>query len=69
MIESGIHIKINDGGYYQSTSFHDALYLRGALGLKPAPEFEAWLRAMGVTRTLATERIPPGLAPALIGLE
>jgi ethanolamine ammonia-lyase large subunit len=29
--------------HYQSTSFHDALYLRGLLGLKPAPEFEAWL--------------------------
>jgi len=29
---------------YQSTSFHDALYLRRALGLRPAPEFEAWLR-------------------------
>ncbi|WP_263416727.1 ethanolamine ammonia-lyase subunit EutB [Terriglobus albidus] len=28
---------------YQSTSFHDALYLRPVLGLKPAPEFEAWL--------------------------
>jgi ethanolamine ammonia-lyase large subunit len=28
---------------YQSTSFHDALYLRAALGLRPAPEFEAWL--------------------------
>jgi ethanolamine ammonia-lyase large subunit len=28
---------------YQSTSFHDALYLRGLLGLRPAPEFEAWL--------------------------
>ncbi|QMV19065.1 ethanolamine ammonia lyase large subunit [Granulicella sp. 5B5] len=28
---------------YQSTSFHDALYLRRLLGLKPAPEFEAWL--------------------------
>jgi len=28
---------------YQSTSFHDALYLRRVLGLKPAPEFEAWL--------------------------
>jgi ethanolamine ammonia-lyase large subunit len=27
---------------YQSTSFHDALYLRGLLGLRPAPEFEAW---------------------------
>jgi ethanolamine ammonia-lyase large subunit len=28
---------------YQSTSFHDALYLRKTLGLRPAPEFEAWL--------------------------
>jgi ethanolamine ammonia-lyase large subunit len=27
---------------YQSTSFHDALYLRKVLGLRPAPEFEAW---------------------------
>jgi ethanolamine ammonia-lyase large subunit len=33
---------------YQSTSFHDALYLRQVLGLRPAPEFEAWLEAMGV---------------------
>jgi ethanolamine ammonia-lyase large subunit len=29
--------------HYQSTSFHDALYLRQVLGLRPAPEFEAWL--------------------------
>ncbi len=28
---------------YQSTSFHDALYLRQVLGLRPAPEFEQWL--------------------------
>ncbi|MGE8369139.1 ethanolamine ammonia-lyase subunit EutB [Cupriavidus basilensis] len=33
---------------YQSTSFHDALYLRDTLGLRPAPEFEAWLQAMGI---------------------
>jgi ethanolamine ammonia-lyase large subunit len=33
---------------YQSTSFHDALYVRRLLGLKPAPEFEAWLQAMGI---------------------
>lgn len=33
---------------YQSTSFHDALYLREVLGLRPAPEFEAWLRHMGI---------------------
>jgi ethanolamine ammonia-lyase large subunit len=29
--------------HYQSTSFHDALYLRRTLSLRPAPEFEAWL--------------------------
>ena len=28
---------------YQSTSFHDALYLRSTLNLRPSPEFEAWL--------------------------
>jgi ethanolamine ammonia-lyase large subunit len=33
---------------YQSTSFHDSHYLRQALGLRPAPEFEAWLERMGV---------------------
>ncbi len=32
--------------HYQSTSFHDALYLRRVLGLKPAPEFEAWLERL-----------------------
>jgi ethanolamine ammonia-lyase large subunit len=31
---------------YQSTSFHDALFLRETLGLRRAPEFEAWLRRM-----------------------
>jgi ethanolamine ammonia-lyase large subunit len=31
--------------HYQSTSFHDALYLRRILGLRPAPEFEAWLHS------------------------
>jgi ethanolamine ammonia-lyase large subunit len=34
---------------YQSTSFHDALYLRKTLGLKPAPEFERWLIKQGIT--------------------
>lgn len=33
---------------YQSTSFHDAAYLRKLLGLKPAPEFAAWLETVGV---------------------
>jgi ethanolamine ammonia-lyase large subunit len=34
---------------YQSTSFHDQLYIREVLGLKRAPEFAAWLEAMGIT--------------------
>lgn len=35
---------------YQTTSFHDALYARRALGLKPAPEFDAWLKRMEILR-------------------
>ena len=31
---------------YQSTSFHDALYIRELLGLKRAPEFDEWLEKM-----------------------
>lgn len=33
---------------YQSTSFHDALYLRQVMGLRPAPEFEEWLETVGI---------------------
>ncbi len=33
---------------YQSSSFHDALYLRRVLDLRPAPEFESWLIRMGI---------------------
>ena len=33
---------------YQSTSFHDSHYLRQVLGLKPTPEFEAWLEKMRI---------------------
>lgn len=33
---------------YQSTSFHDILYARQALGLRPAPEFATWLETMRV---------------------
>ncbi len=51
---------------YQSTSFHDALYVRGALGLRPAPEFEAWLDRMGIGADAAA--IPAAMSPALIGL-
>ena len=34
---------------YQSTSFHDALYIRELLGLRHAPEFAAWLERMKLT--------------------
>lgn len=34
--------------HYQSTSYHDALYVRKLLGLRPAPEFEQWLIKMGI---------------------
>ncbi|MBB1575899.1 MAG: ethanolamine ammonia-lyase subunit EutB [Propionibacterium sp.] len=33
---------------YQSTSYHDAPALRQALGLRPLPEFEAWLEEIGL---------------------
>jgi ethanolamine ammonia-lyase large subunit len=42
---------------YQSTSFHDQLYVRGLFGLKRAPEFETWLRRMGVVD--ASGRLAP----------
>ncbi|MGB8277266.1 MAG: ethanolamine ammonia-lyase subunit EutB [Methylovirgula sp.] len=41
---------------YQSTSFHDALYLRAVLGLRPAPEFEAWLQKFGIMDQAARVR-------------
>ena len=33
---------------YQSLSHHDAMALRAMLGLRPAPEFEAWLLRVGL---------------------
>ena len=41
---------------YQSTSFHDALYLRRILNLRPAPEFEAWL-AQGTLHELSVQKL------------
>jgi len=41
---------------YQSTSFHDALYLRALLKLRPAPEFECWLRQTDVARLQLIEK-------------
>ncbi|MDO7854291.1 ethanolamine ammonia-lyase subunit EutB [Hymenobacter convexus] len=44
---------------YQSTSFHDALYLRQVLGLRPAPEFEAWLLRQGIFGENGQLLLPP----------
>ncbi|MEC5218828.1 ethanolamine ammonia-lyase large subunit [Actimicrobium sp. GrIS 1.19] len=55
---------------YQSTSFHDALYLRRTLGLRAAPEFDAWLERMQITSgplQLATT-LPAAFANALMRL-
>ncbi len=51
---------------YQSTSFHDALYLRQVLGLRPAPEFETWLNRMGIFDG-ANALAGPRLASPLLG--
>jgi ethanolamine ammonia-lyase large subunit len=52
---------------YQSTSFHDALYARRVLGLKPAPEFEAWLQQMDIISAdgSLTAALPAAFKPAL----
>ncbi|MFG5777171.1 ethanolamine ammonia-lyase subunit EutB [Comamonas sp. J-3] len=46
---------------YQTTSFHDALYVRKVLGLRPTPEFEAWLHGMGIVEAGPELRLAPGL--------
>ena len=50
---------------YQSTSFHDALYVREVFGLKRAPEFEAWLQRMDIARDDG-RLIPPSPSHRLI---
>jgi ethanolamine ammonia-lyase large subunit len=50
---------------YQSTSFHDALYLRQVLGLRPAPEFEAWLSQHGIFNT-QSELLPASSASQVL---
>lgn len=52
--------------HYQSTSFHDALYLRKLLGLRPAPEFEAWLLRMGLMDE-GLNALPVGAGHRLLG--
>jgi ethanolamine ammonia-lyase large subunit len=58
---------------YQSSSFHDALVMRQLLGLRPAPEFEDWLRRMGVFEPgdglRLTDSLPAPFAAAVKQLE
>ncbi len=49
---------------YQTTSFHDALYARQVLGLKPAPEFESWLSKMEIFSDLEQVKLNPSIAKA-----
>jgi len=57
---------------YQTTSFHDALYARRALNLKPAPEFSAWLQRMQIfaadSDVRPTQRVPKLFQRALTSL-
>ncbi len=50
--------------HYQSTSFHDALYVRQVLGMRPAPEFEAWLAGEHFARLSAEAQHPERLLTA-----
>jgi ethanolamine ammonia-lyase large subunit len=52
---------------YQSTSFHDALYVRRALGLKAAPEFEDWLNSDGFTRLSHEAAVPGATLDSMLG--
>jgi ethanolamine ammonia-lyase large subunit len=58
---------------YQSTSFHDALYIRKTLGLRPAPEFETWLQKMGIMQSAPSyalnQALPVGFANSLRNLQ
>jgi len=46
---------------YQSTSFHDGLYVRAALGKRPAPEFAAWMERMGLDAASRAGALPLAL--------
>ena len=51
---------------YQSTSFHDQLFMRQVLGLRPAPEFETWLEKMRITAPEKNRLLPVGAGHALL---
>ena len=49
---------------YQTTSFHDALYVRRVLDKRPAPEFEQWLTRMQIFQDGAGKVPADGLPEA-----
>ncbi|WP_280298335.1 ethanolamine ammonia-lyase subunit EutB [Nocardia neocaledoniensis] len=53
---------------YQSLAFHDALYARQVLNLRPAPEFEAWLSGLGMLDAKGRLRQVPPLSSPLRAL-
>jgi ethanolamine ammonia-lyase large subunit len=53
---------------YQSTSFHDALYVREVLGLRRAPEFEDWLQSMQIVDANGALLSVSGRQPLLEGV-
>ncbi len=57
---------------YQTTSFHDALYARRVLGLRPSPEFSAWLERMEIFSESSDQRpaatLPKAFQKALTSL-
>jgi len=57
---------------YQTTSFHDALYVRRVLGLKPSPEFEKWLSEMEIFKDIdnfiLSDEMPSSFANSLTSL-
>ena len=52
---------------YQTTSFHDALYARKVLGLKPAPEFERWLTEMQIFNDVTNVRLNDRMSDSFMG--
>ncbi|ENK2107137.1 ethanolamine ammonia-lyase subunit EutB [Vibrio alginolyticus] len=52
---------------YQTTSFHDALYARKVLGLKPAPEFEQWLMEMQIFESVQDVRLSEQISRSFSG--
>ena len=54
---------------YQTTSFHDALYVRRVLGSRPAPEFEKWLTSMNIMQNssdiVLSDTLPAAFAKPL----